>query len=38
MQLFSTAGQINSDGRSNLSGDNAEKLLFLAYIRQFNYN
>jgi hAT family C-terminal dimerisation region/BED zinc finger len=38
-QLFSAAGQIYSDRRSNLLGENAEKLLFLSYnIRLFNYN
>lgn len=30
-QLFSAAGQIYSDRRSNLLGENVEKLLFLAY-------
>jgi len=35
-QLFSAAGQIYSDRRSSLLGENAEKLLFLAYnIRLF---
>ena len=34
-QLFSAAGQIYADRRSNLLGENAEKLLFMAYnIRQ----
>jgi len=38
-QLFSAAGQIYSDRRSNLLGENAEKLLFLSYnIRLFNFN
>ena len=38
-QLFSAAGQIYSDRRSNLLGENAEKLLFLAYnIRLFNFS
>jgi len=38
-QLFSAAGQIYSDRRSNLLGENAEKLLFLSYnIRLFNYD
>lgn len=38
-QLFSSAGQIYADRRSNLLGENAEKLLFLAYnIRLFGYN
>ena len=37
-QLFSAAGQIYADRRSNLLGENAEKLLFMAYnIRLFNY-
>ena len=37
--LFSAAGQIYSDRYSNLVGENAEKLLFLAYnIRLFNFN
>ncbi|CAH2103208.1 unnamed protein product [Euphydryas editha] len=37
-QLFSAAGQIYSDRRNNLLGENVEKLLFLAYnIRLFNY-
>ena len=37
-QLFSAAGQIYSDRRSSLLGENAEKLLFLAYnIRLFDY-
>jgi len=30
-QLFSSAGQIYADRRSNLLGENAEQLLFLAY-------
>ena len=30
-QLFSSAGQLYADRRSNLLGENAEKLLFLAY-------
>ena len=38
-QLFSAARQIYSDRRSSLLGENAEKLLFLAYnIRLFNYD
>ena len=38
-QLFSSAGQLYSDRRSNLKGENAEKLLFLAYnIRLFNFD
>ena len=40
-QLFSSAptGQIYTDRRSNLLGENAEKLLFLSYnIRLFNYD
>ena len=38
-QLFSSAGQIYADRRSNLLGENAEKLLFLAYnIRLFQFN
>lgn len=37
-QLFSAAGQIYSDRRNNLHGENVEKLLFMAYnIRLFNY-
>jgi len=37
-QLFSAAGQIYADRRSNLLGENAEKLLFLAYnIRLFDF-
>lgn len=37
-QLFSAAGQIYSDRRNNLRGENVDKLLFLAYnIRLFNY-
>jgi len=38
-QLFSSAGQVYADRRSSLKGENAEKLLFLAYnIRLFNFN
>ena len=38
-QLFSAAGQLYADRRSNLNGNNAEKLLFLAYnIRLFGFN
>ena len=38
-QLFSAAGQLYADRRSNLAGENAEKLLFLAYnIRLFNFD
>lgn len=38
-QLFSAAGQLYADRRSNLLGENAEKLLFLNYnIRLFGYN
>jgi len=38
-QLFSAAGQLYADRRSNLLGENAEKLLFLNYnIRLFSYN
>lgn len=38
-QLFSAAGQIFTDRRSNLLGENAEKLLFLIYnIRLFNFD
>jgi len=38
-QLFSSAGQVYADRRSNLLGENAEKLLFLAYnIRLFQFN
>jgi hypothetical protein len=38
-QLFSAAGQIYADRRSNLLGENVEKLLFLAYnIRLFGFN
>ncbi|CAL1532599.1 unnamed protein product [Lymnaea stagnalis] len=38
-QLFSAAGQLYDDRRSNLLGDNAEKLLFLNYnIRLFDFN
>ena len=37
-QLFSSAGQLYADRRSNLLGYNAEKLLFLAYnIRLFDF-
>jgi len=37
-QLFSAAGQIYSDRRSSLLGENGEKLLFLAYnIRLFDF-
>ena len=37
-QLFSSAGQLYADRRSNLKGENAEKLLFLAYnIRLFGF-
>ncbi|GBP73536.1 Zinc finger BED domain-containing protein 4 [Eumeta japonica] len=37
-QLFSAAGQIYSDRRSNLLGENVDKLLFLTYnIRLFRY-
>ncbi|ESN93396.1 hypothetical protein HELRODRAFT_153203, partial [Helobdella robusta] len=37
-QLFSSAGQIYADRRSNLLGENVEKLLFLAYnIRIFGF-
>lgn len=37
-QLFSAAGQMYSDRRNNLRGENVHKLLFLAYnIRLFNY-
>jgi len=36
---FSATGQIYTDRRSNLLGENAEKLLFLSYnIRLFNYD
>ena len=31
-------GQIYSDRRNNLLGENAEKLLFLTYIKLFNFN
>jgi len=31
-------GQIYWDRRNNLLGENAEKLLFLAYIKLFNFN
>lgn len=38
-QLFSAAGQIYADRRSNLQGENVEKLLFLAYnIKLFNFD
>jgi len=38
-QLFTSAGQAYADRRSNLLGENAEKLLFLAYnIRLFQFN
>lgn len=38
-QLFSSAGQVYADRRSNLTGENAEKLLFLAYnIRLFGFS
>jgi len=38
-QLFSSAGQLYADRRSNLLGENAEKLLFLAYnIRLLDFN
>ena len=38
-QLFSSAGQVYADRRSNLLGENVEKLLFLAYnIRLFQFN
>lgn len=38
-QLFSSAGQLYADRRSNLLGENAEKLLFLAYnVRLLNFN
>jgi len=37
-QLFSAAGQTYSDRRSSLLGENADKLLFLAYnIRLFDF-
>jgi len=37
-QLFIVAGQTYSDRRSSLLGENAEKLLFLAYnIRLFDF-
>ena len=39
-QLLSSAGQVYAEQRSNLLGENAEKLLFLAYnipVFQFNY-
>jgi len=38
-QLFSAAGQLDADRRTNLHGHNAEKLLFLAYnIPLFGFN
>jgi len=38
-QLFSAAGQLYADRRSNLNDNNREKLLFLAYnIRLFGFN
>lgn len=38
-QLFSSAGQIYADRRSNLLGENAKKLLFLHYnIKLFDFN
>ena len=38
-QLFSAAGQIYADRRSNLLGANVDKLLFLSYnIRLFNFH
>ena len=38
-QLFSSAGQVCADRRSNLKGENAEKLLFLEYsIRLFDFH
>ena len=38
-QLFSSAGQLYADRRSNLLGENAEKLLFMAYnIRLLDFN
>lgn len=38
-QLFSAAGQIYADRRSNLLGENAEKLFFMAYnIKLFDFN
>ena len=38
-QLFCAAAQIFADRSANLQGENAEKLLFLAYnIRLFNFN
>jgi len=38
-QLFSAAGQLYADRRSNLAGENAEKLLFLPYnICLFNFD
>lgn len=37
-QLFSSAGQLYADRRSSLLGENADKLLFLAYnIRLFDF-
>jgi len=38
-QLFSAAAQLYADRRNCLAGENAEKLLFLAYnIRLFNFD
>jgi len=38
-QLFSSAGQLYADRRSNLLGENAMKLLYLAYnIRLFGFD
>ena len=38
-QLFSSAGQIYANRRSNLLGKNVEKLLFLCYnIELFNFD
>lgn len=38
-QLFSSAGQLYADRRSNLLGENAERLLFLSYnIRLLGFN
>lgn len=37
-QLFSGAGQLYSDRRSNLMRENAKKLLFMAYnVRLFDF-